>query len=142
MILPNKWLRKAIFDALDGLEVNREPINVYDTNVTSREDLAHYIVLSTQTATVTRSNSCKDLWNATIIIEAVTVEPNAGLGGSRVKLDNVTQLVYDRLTNLEFHEQAGLNFFSYRLDSKNTLSSTTNNKLINRNILQLTAVIH
>ena len=48
--LPDKYIRKAVYTALNNIVVSGNTIKCYDTRVTATTIPNHYILMSTQTA--------------------------------------------------------------------------------------------
>ena len=47
--LANKWVRKAVYDAINNIVVDSNTIPCYDTRVTTNESSPYYNLLTTQT---------------------------------------------------------------------------------------------
>ena len=60
--LPDKWIRKAVSDAIDGIVVDSIAIPCYDTKVTldvNSDEPDHYVLMTTQTNEVEKANKCE-----------------------------------------------------------------------------------
>ena len=86
--LPNKWIRKAVYEAIDEMVVDGYSIPCYDTYVSGANQPDFYTILSTQTSSVDKNNKCEYFWNSTINIEAVTYYPRPGLPGTKLMANN------------------------------------------------------
>ena len=60
---PDKYIRKAIYNKLNGIDVNGNTINCYDTRVVAPDYPQHYILMSSQLNTVDKNNKCEWFWN-------------------------------------------------------------------------------
>ena len=85
-ILPNKWIRKQMFDLLNNIDVVVEfpsetqtyTIPCYDTRVSGVDSPNHYILLTTQSNEVDKNNKCEWFWESEILIDIVTIYPRGG----------------------------------------------------------------
>lgn len=98
--LPNKWIRKAVLDSVDGLNVNGQDIPIFDTKVTGPSQPDFYILMTTQSNDVDRDNKCEDFWDSTLLLAAVTKFPRPGNPGSRVLSNNIIDAVRDLTKDL------------------------------------------
>ena len=86
--LPNKWLRKAVFDALDGISVNGKAIPVFDFRVPVTNAPEAYILMDSQTAQPAKTK-CEYDWTCTLRLEVINQTPKSGNPGSRVLLNDI-----------------------------------------------------
>lgn len=91
-ILPDKWIRKAIFDVVNNIVVDGETIKCFTQRVTG-SNLDNYILLKTQSNEVDKSTKCGDSWESSILIEIYTRYLITGNPGSMVFTDNITDQV-------------------------------------------------
>ena len=108
---PDKWIRKAIYDAIDDIAVDGILIPCYDTVVTNdsnRDTPKNYVVMSTQTADVDKATKCEWLWRSTILLDIVTRFPRPGNSGSRLLADNILEAVKDATNDLVLDPSSGL----------------------------------
>lgn len=90
---PNKYIRKAFFDALNNINVDGNVIKVYDERVTGATIPAHYIILSTQTKRENKYTKCSDRWDCDILIDIITTYPATGNTGSKLLAENIEEQV-------------------------------------------------
>ena len=93
--LPDKWIRKAIYDGLNGVSIGSDTINVYDYRVPIEKAPKVYILMTSQTSTPDRGNKCDIPYNSVIRVEVVTQFASSGNTGSRLLADEGMQLVID-----------------------------------------------
>ena len=136
--LPTKWVRKAIFEAIDGINVDGFTINCYDTNVTGAEQPDHYVLVTTQTNETDKNNKCEWFWNSTATLDIVTYYPRPGNPGSRLLADNITDAVRQYTNNLVLDTESDLEIFVQTFDVLQNLTMSTDEENIFRNIVQLT----
>jgi hypothetical protein len=96
-INPDKYIRKAIYDLLNGIVVSGRTIKCYDARVFGNQDVEQYIVLTNQTKNIDKTNKCEYRWNTSVLIEIFTKTSSQGNAGSRVLLNDIEQAVSDLL---------------------------------------------
>lgn len=94
---PDKYIRKAIFDLLNDIEVSGKTIKCFDSRITANAKLLNYILLTAQTKTIDKANKCEYRWNTSVLIEIFTKASSQGNTGSRVLLNDIEQAVNDLL---------------------------------------------
>ena len=69
--LPDKHVRKAIYALVDGITVDTETINCYDSRVTvTNADIPDfYVLMTTQTNIVDKNNKCEWFWESSILLD-------------------------------------------------------------------------
>lgn len=134
--LPDKYIRKAIFDLCNGIVVSGNTINVYDSRVTGSVTPNHYILLTTQTNVLSEGTSCGYRWESSILIDIVTRFYGSGNTGSRLLADDIAQEVL-RLLDTNITLAGGLNVLMRRIDMPNDISSVTENENIFRKLIRL-----
>lgn len=124
---PDKYIRKAFFDALNGLTVDTFQIPVYDERITGTSVKPHYILLSTQTKSQNKFTKCSDRWNCDILIDIVTTYPATGNTGSKLLAENIEEAVINLEDNLTLTGGFIINEKSLvSSDSLVTIGTTTN----------------
>ena len=96
--LPDKWVRKAIFDAFDGTIVDGNTINVYDYSVPSATYPDHHVLLSTQ-INIPINNHCGRGWEHTVQIDVTTTYPINS--GARRLCDEISEALLPVLDTLQ-----------------------------------------
>jgi hypothetical protein len=94
---PDKYIRKAIFNLLNEIEVSGKVIKCYDSRITGNAKVLNYILLTTQTKSIEKANKCEYRWNTSVLIEIFTKTSSQGNAGSRVLLNDIEQEVNDLL---------------------------------------------
>jgi hypothetical protein len=92
-INPDKYIRKAIHELLDGIVVSGNTIKCYDSRVYGSQNVSNYILLSNQTKNIEKANKCEYRWQGSIMIEIYTRSSS-----SRVLLNDIEQAVNDLLS--------------------------------------------
>ena len=94
---PDKEIRKAVFELVDGISVSAKTINCFDTRLTGASSLSEYVLMTSQTKEVIKPNKCDYRWETSLLIEIYTKHQNAGNQGSRLLLNDIEQAVYTLL---------------------------------------------
>ena len=79
--LPDYWVRLAISNAINNIAVDCNVIPCYDTRVPSNSGVRHYVLMTTQTNTVNKSNKCENSWESSILLDIITTYSGAGSTG-------------------------------------------------------------
>lgn len=139
--LPDKHIRKAIFDAIDGITVDGESIYCYDTRVTGELDPDFYVIMSTQTNEVDKGNKCEYFWESEILLDIRTVYRIPGNTGSRLLADNILDEVRDLIKALTLDIASGLEILNIRMSFPNDLNEVNESEIIYRKFLRLDLII-
>ena len=137
--LPDKWIRKAIFEAINNVTVDDKIIPCYDTMVVGQSN-DYYVILSTQSNEVDRSLKCGYRWNSNIIIDITGVYD--GNKSGRVKVDNILDKVRDLTKDLTLDVASGLEIIDVRQSFPSDIVSTRENKIIYRKLIRLELLIN
>ncbi len=137
---PDKWVRKAVFDAINNIVVDTLTIPCYDTFVTRDVNSNmpdHYVLMTTQTNDVDDDNKCEDFWNSSILIDIVTYYPLPGNPGSRLLADNILEAVKNAVNNLALDGASGLEIFGQTMSNPPDITTTTEKENVFRKLLRL-----
>lgn len=132
---PDKHIRKAVFDLLNGIVVNTKTIYCFDTRVLASSDFNEYILLTSQTKDVLKPNKCEYQWDSSLLIEIYTRNISAGNTASRVLLNDIEQAVYDQLSPTI--SVSGFDTLIQNISFENQLETVTSNEIIFRSFLRL-----
>jgi hypothetical protein len=168
----NKWVRKAIYDAIEnivvidqvsndvhilqdgntnsivnsnGIEIaSADFINVpcYDTNVTANGNTPYYNLLTTQTNVEEHPSKCEAMWRSSILIDTVTIFSASGNMGSRLLVDNITDAIITATRNITLDVESGLRIHKQTIGSINNLDNQTDTQNVFRNLLRLELEIY
>lgn len=139
--LPNKWVRKAVYDLVNNIVVNGNTIPCYDTRVTGNTIPQHYILLTTQSNDVDKNNKCEDFWDSDILIDIVTTYQGSGNPGSRLLSDDILDEVRNLTKDVQLDVASGLEIFTWTQRVEANISTITDNENVFRNLLRLILVI-
>jgi hypothetical protein len=95
---PDKYIRKAVFDLVNGIVVNGKTINCFDTRVTGNAAANEYVLLTAQTKEIDKSTKCGYDWITSLLIEIYTKSSANGNSGSRVLVNDIEQAIYTLLS--------------------------------------------
>jgi hypothetical protein len=129
--LPDKWIRKALFDLIDPL------YPIYDTRVTGVDQPNEYILMTTQTADVSKVNKCEYQWDSTILLDFVTIYPRGGNTGSRLAVDDMVDDVRQEISDNGIVLDNGLTVIWYNLSFPNDITTVTQNEVVNRKFIRI-----
>lgn len=132
---PDKYIRKAIFDLLNDIEVSGKTIKCFDSRITGNAKLLNYILLTAQTKSIDKANKCEYRWNTSVLIEIFTKTSSQGNAGSRVLLNDIEQSVSDLL--LPQIEVANFDVVTQNLSYNTQLETITDTENIYRSFLTL-----
>ena len=138
--LPDKHIRKAISDALNGLTIDGLIIPTFDTRVTraANADMPqHYILMTTQTNDVDKASKCEYFWDSSILLDIVTSYDLPGNPGSRVLADDILDAVRSATNNLVLSVASGLEIINQTPSFPNDISTITKKESIFRKLMRL-----
>ena len=135
--LPNKWIRKSIFQAINNIVVDGKVVRCYDTNVSGVDVPNNYVILSTQSNIVEKANKCEYFWNSEILLDIVNIYQSAGNMGDRLLTDNITDEVRKLTDVLVLDSASNLSVISQIQSFPNGLNSTNDNQIIFRNFIRI-----
>lgn len=94
---PDKFIRKAVFDATNNIVVSGKIIKTFDSRLTGNANLTEYILMTAQDKDVLKNTKCEYEWESSLLIEIYTRYSSAGNTGSRLLLNDIEQAVMDVL---------------------------------------------
>ena len=140
--LPDKYIRKAVFDAVNNLVVDTLTIPAYDSRVSGNTIPQHFILMTTQTNQVNQMTKCGDVWESSILIDIVTTYDGSGNTGSRLLSDNILDAVRNATNNLVLDVASGLVVQKQIQDFPNDIVTITENENIFRKLMRLELTIN
>ena len=136
-ILPDKWVRKAVFDLINNITVNSVTVPCFDTfQAVDKEKV--YVILSTQTADTRYDNKTEKQWESSLLIDIIQKIPSAGSVGSRVLVDDVA----DNISNLTLDSNSGLTIIKQTIDFPAIDPSITVNETVFRKLIRYEFLIN
>ena len=140
--LPDKYIRKAVFDAVNNLVVDTLTIPAFDSRVSGNVIPDHFILMTTQTSQVNHMTKCGDVWESSILIDVVTTYDGSGNTGSRLLSENILDAVRSATNNLVLDVSSGLVIQKQTQDFPNDIVTITENENIFRKLMRLELTIN
>lgn len=140
--LPDKYIRKAVFDAVNNLVVDTLTIPAFDSRVSGNVIPDHFILMTTQTSQVNQMTKCGDVWESSILIDVVTTYDGSGNTGSRLLSENILDAVRSATNNLVLDVSSGLVIQKQTQDFPNDIVTITENENIFRKLMRLELTIN
>jgi len=135
--LPDKWIRKAFYDALNDIEVDGFTIPVYDSR-TSLDTPDHYILITTQSNEVDESIKCEDRWESRCNIEIFTT---FSASVSRLLADNIVDRVRELTKDIQLDIESGLSIENSTVNYPNDLTTVTTTANVFRKFINYSFLI-
>lgn len=139
--IPDKWVRKAVYDNVNGVTVGGEPIPVYDYR-TGESYPTEYILLAGQFNDPQETSLCEDRWEHSLNIECYTRFPSKGNPGSRLKVDEISEMVLANIQNLQLDPASGLVIVRYNVTLLSDFYEDDGQFVVASKIIQLNAIIN
>ena len=139
--LPDKWIRKAVFEAINNIVVDGFTIPCYDTQVVGQQ-YDYYVILSTQNNEVDRSVKCGYRWESSILLDITTIYDSNGNTGNRLLADNILDKVRELTNNLTLDVASGLEIVSQNQSFPSDLVSTNLNTIVYRKFMRIEFLIN
>jgi len=139
--LPDKWIRKAIYDAVDEIVVDGEIIYVYDSRVSGVDQPDFYVLMSSQTNEVDKNNKCEWFWESEILLDIRATFFLTEDSGSRLLIDNITDAVRNLTRNLILDGASGLEIIKTSMSFPNDLNEITEGEIMYRKFIRLNLLI-
>lgn len=134
--MPDKWVRKAIYDAVNGIVVGGETINCYDRRAGVDNPKAAVLIMDQQNEVV-KDTKCDYRWRHTVLLECYDRQPDTGNAGSRVLVDDVLNAVKDAILNLTLDVGASLTIIGETLTFPGDLTMSNGTEIVNRKFLRV-----
>lgn len=129
-ILPDKYVRKAIYTAINNIVVNTKTIPCFDVSATNYTG-DNYVIMSTQTNNQD-FNKCGNGWDHSTLLDIVTrFRRNTG---SRLLADDICQAVLTALEGLTL--DGGLQIYETEITFPSDLTSETENEVVHRKFIR------
>lgn len=94
---PDKWIRKAISERINNAVVNGVTVPCVDVNYTGETQPFVFVEMTTQTKLERNMTKCYDMWDCTILLDAITRYLVTGNTGSRVLLNDIEEMIINAL---------------------------------------------
>jgi len=128
MTNPNKFVRKAIYDAV------KATFPCYDMQVPGNVAPGQYVILSSQNKEIDKANKCQYRWVSYTLIEMIVIYNGSGNTGSRVANDDMENTVLGLIENLVVPGYEVVNTVYEFPQNQETITTT---QIANRNFIRL-----
>jgi len=128
MTNPNKYVRKAIYDAVNGT------YPCFDMQVTGDTNPTQYVIISTQDKQHERPTKCGGRWTTFTLLDLVCIYNGAGNVGSRVANDDMENTILGLIENLSVD---GYTVISQGHEFPSNLDSSTSTQTVYRNFIRV-----
>ncbi len=123
--LPDTWIRKAVYNAINNIVVDGKTIKCYDYRVTGANVPKYYNLISTQTSLVDKANKCEYSWRSSVLIEVFTKYKGTSNPGSRLFADNILDSIRAATNSLSLDVASDLTIVWQTQSFPNDLVSLT-----------------
>ena len=128
MVNPNKYVRKALYDAIIP------EYACYDMQVTGDDNPTQYVIISTQDKEHNRPTKCGGRWVTYTLLDIVCIYNGAGNVGSRVANDDIENAILGLIENLTVD---GYTVISQGHEFPSNLDSSTSTQTVYRNFIRV-----
>ena len=130
---PNKHIRKYFFDTLNNVSVSGQEIPCFDSRQATENHNICFLMLD-QNNDRQKESKCNLATTQNLTIEVIERVQRFGNTGSRVLLDDATELVYNAFDNININ---GF-FISEKSLNDQSVATYDQSEILNRNIITLT----
>lgn len=135
--LPDKWIRKAIYDAINGMTVDGQVFPCYTEQTGTNTD-DYFTLISTQ-LNESDNTKCGRGWINDTEVQVIVRAPRNQ--GSKLLVDNATDTVISALDSLSLDGLSGMVINEKDVSVVNEFSDETIGEVVYRKILRLTTRI-
>jgi hypothetical protein len=128
MTNPNKYVRKAIYDAISGT------YSCFDMQVSGNANPTQYVLISTQDKEHNRPTKCGGRWVSYTLLDIVCIYLGTGNTGSRVVNDDMENTILGLLENITVD---GYTVISQAHEFPSNLDSSTSTQTVYRNFVRV-----
>ena len=128
MINPSKFVRKAIFEAIN------ETYPTFTSQVTGDLNPTQYVLISTQDKEIDKVNKCAYQWVSYTLLDIVCIYNGAGNVGSRLINDDMETAIMALIEDIEID---GYTVLNRRYEFPSNLDSSTTTQTVYRNFIRV-----
>lgn len=140
--LPDKFIRKAIYNAINGVVVDTFAIPCFDTRVPNNDKRSFYVLMSTQSNDVAKDTKCGYKWESQIVLEVITAYDINGNTGSRKMADDILNAVRRNTDSLTLDLDSDLEIVSQIQSFPSDLNTITANEVVYRKFIRIEFLIN
>ncbi|MFM2204573.1 MAG: Flavobacterium phage 11b [Bacteroidota bacterium] len=128
MVNPNKYVRKALYDAISV------EYPCFDMQVTGNTNPTQYVLISTQDKEHSRPTKCNGRWVTYTLLDIVCIYNGAGNVGSRLVNDDMETAILGLIENITVD---GYTVISQGHEFPSNLDSSTSTQTVYRNFIRV-----
>ena len=128
MVNPSKYVRKAIYDAVNAT------YPCFDTQVTGNLNPTQYVLISTQDKEIDKATKCGNRWVSYTLLDIVAIYNGAGNVGSRVVNDDMENAILALIENISI---SGYSVLNRRYEFPSNLDSSSETQTVYRNFIRV-----
>lgn len=137
-IVPDKFIRKEIYDRIHNMDINGTMFKCFDTRSTAN-DQDFYTLVSTQ-LNQPELSKCGNGWSNSTEIQIITRYPKNT--GSRVMIDDAVNEVIEELTEFSLPVSTGLKVNQQQLSIDNEIVNVERGEIVYTKIVRLETTIN
>jgi len=128
MLNPSKYVRKQLFDLINPV------YPCFDMQVTGPQNPTEYVIISTQSKEIDKSTKCGYRWISYTLLDIVTIYNGAGNPGSRLKVDDIENEIFQIIENITI---PGYEVVNRRFEFPDTLENISTTQNVFRNFIRV-----
>ena len=140
--LPDKYIRKAIYTAINNIVVNTFAIPCFDTRVPNNDKRNFYVIMSTQSNEVDKSIKCAYRWESNILLDVITAYDINGNTGSRRMADDILDAIKTATDTLVLDVASGLEIVTQNQSFPSDINTTTQSEIVYRKLMRIEFLIN
>jgi len=141
--LPEKWIRKAVSEAVGAFYIGDYLVKIFDTRVPAIElENDAFVIMSTQLTSESDNSKCGHIWESSLLLDITTIYRKPGNPGSRLLVDDITQEVKDSLDGLQLAVASGMSIINIDLEYPPGIFSSTKSENAFRKFIRITLKIN
>ena len=140
--LPDKWIRKAVYTAINNIVVNTYQIPCFDTRVPNNDKRNFYVLMTTQSNEVNKNIKCEHRWESQILLDVVTAYDVNGNTGSRKMADDILDAIKTATDTLTLDVASGLEIITQSQSFPSDLNTITQNEIVYRKLMRIEFLIN
>lgn len=133
--LPDKWVRKAIWDALSPLTVDATSISIYDYS-TGEDKPESYVLIGLQQSFHRDGTKCGMVWLHSTLIDVIVRRGKDDAVG-RLFADNIANAVMQGIDGIALDGAAGMTINAQRISMERDFMDMRDNDEVYRKVIRV-----
>lgn len=133
--LPDKWVRKAIWDALSPLTVDATSIGIYDYS-TGQDKPESYVLIGLQQSLHRDGTKCGMTWLHSTLIDVIVRQGKDDAVG-RIFADNIADAVMQGIDGISLDGAAGMTINAQRISMERDFMDMRDNDEVYRKVIRV-----